>query len=72
MDEKARNIYKENVTLTESLRIYKQELDSLQKTREQLTKQATSIVNDKEMNDSLIQEKIKEVQKNKKIIKEVK
>ena len=57
--------------LVESLRIYKRELDSLQKTREQLTKQATAIMNDKEMNDHLIKEKIEQVQQQNKLIKEV-
>ncbi len=72
LDEKARNIYKENVDLNESLRIYQQELDALQKSKEQLTKQATSILSDKEMNDHLIKEKIEQVQKQNKSIKEVK
>ncbi|CAF4366775.1 unnamed protein product, partial [Rotaria sp. Silwood2] len=54
LDEKARNIYKENVDLIESLRIYKQELDNLQILKEQLRKQATTILGDKEMNDILI------------------
>ncbi len=72
LDEKTRNIYKENVDLTESLRIYKRELDNLQKTKEQLTKQATTIMSDKEMNDVLIKEKIEQVQKQNKSIKEVK
>ncbi|CAF0959226.1 unnamed protein product [Rotaria sordida] len=72
LDEKARNIYKENVDLIESLRIYKRELDALQKLKEQLRKQATTILSDKEMNDSLIKEKIEEVQKNNKLIKELK
>ncbi|CAF2933783.1 unnamed protein product [Rotaria sp. Silwood2] len=44
LDEKARNIYKENVDLIESLRIYKQELDNLQILKEQLRKQATTIL----------------------------
>ncbi|CAF4712165.1 unnamed protein product, partial [Rotaria socialis] len=72
LDEKARNIYKENVDLIESLRIYKKELDDLQKSKEQLRKQATVILSDKEMNDLLIKEKIEEVQKNNKLIKELK
>ncbi|CAF3772511.1 unnamed protein product [Rotaria sp. Silwood1] len=72
LDEKARNIYKENVDLIESLRIYKQELDNLQILKEQLRKQATTILGDKEMNDILIKEKIEEVQKNNKLIKELK
>jgi hypothetical protein len=72
LDEKARNIYRENIDLTESLRIYKREFDSLQKTKEQLTKQATTIMSDKEMNDLLIRDKIEQVQKQNKLIKEVK
>jgi len=72
LDEKTRNFYKENVDLTESLRIYKRELDNLQKIKEQLTKQATTIMSDKEMNDVLIKEKIEQVQKQNKSIKEVK
>lgn len=47
-------------------------MNNLQKLKEQLTKQATSILSDKEMNDLLIKEKIEEVQKNNKLIKEVK
>ncbi|CAF4412098.1 unnamed protein product [Rotaria sp. Silwood2] len=72
LDEKARNIYKENVDLIESLRIYKQELNNLQTLKEQLKKQATLILSDKEMNDLLMKEKIEEVQKKNKLIKELK
>ena len=72
LDEKARNIYKENVDLTESLRIYKRELDNLEKGKEQLNKQVTAIMSDKEMNDLLVKEKIEQVQKQNQTIKEVK
>jgi hypothetical protein len=72
LDEKTRNIYKENVDLDESLRIYKQEIDNLRKIKAQLTKQATTIMSDKEMNDNLIKDKIEQAQKQTKLIKEVK
>ena len=71
LDEKARNIYKENVDLTESLRIYKRELDNLEKGKEQLNKQVTSIMSDKEMNDLLVKDKIEQAQKQNQTIKEV-
>lgn len=65
-------MYKENVDLVESLRIYKQEINNLQKTKQQLTKQATTILNDKEMNEMLMREKIEQVQKQNKSIKQLK
>jgi len=72
LDEKTRNIYKENVDLVESLRIYKRELESLKKSKEQLSKQISTVLNDKEINDSLVKEKIETVQNQNKLIKEVK
>jgi hypothetical protein len=58
--------------LNESLRIYKRELDNLQKSKEQLKKQAITITSDKELNDLLIKEKIEQVQKQTKTIKDLK
>lgn len=52
--------------------MYKEELNDLQQLKEQLTKQATIITSDKELNDLLIKEKINQVQKQNKLIKEVK
>jgi hypothetical protein len=71
LDEKCRTIYKENVDLVKSLEIYKQELDDLQQLKEQLSKQAMIITDDKEINDLLIKEKVEQVQKQNKLIKEV-
>lgn len=72
MDENTRNIYKENVDLIESLRIYKREFEQLQKSKEKLTKELTQISNDRQLNEHLIKEKIEQVQQQRKTIKDAK
>lgn len=71
LDENTRNIYKENVDLHESIRIYKREIEQLENSREQLSKFFNSINNDRQMNDALMKEKVEQVQKNRTVIKEV-
>ncbi len=71
LDETTRNVYTENVDLIDSLRIYKQDLDELQKTKEHLTRLIATTSNDKEMNEILIKEKVEQIQKQNNIIKEV-
>ena len=55
----------------ESLRIYKRELDQLENSKEQKNKQLTTITSDREMNADLMKDKIEQVQKQRKTIKEV-
>ena len=71
LDENTRNIYKQNVDLIESLRIYKREFEQLQNSKDKLTKEFSSITNDREINDHLVKEKIEKVQRQQKTIKEV-
>jgi len=71
LGETSRNVYKENGVLIESIRIYKQEFDVLQKTKEQLTKLISNASGNKELNEILIKEKIEQVQKQNNTIKEV-
>ena len=71
LDEKGRSIYKENVDLIKSRHIYQQELEDLQQLKEQLAKQATVVIGDKDVNDVLMKEKIEQVQQQNKLIKEV-
>ena len=60
LDENGRSIFKENVGLIKSLHIYKQELADLQQ-----------VTDDKGINNSLMKEKVEEVQKQNKIIRGV-
>lgn len=55
----------------ESLRIYKRELDQLENSKEQKNKQLATITSDREMNADLMKDKIEQVQKQRKTIKEV-
>ncbi len=71
LDETTRNVYTENVDLIDSLQIYKQDLDELQKIKEHLTRLIATTSNDKEMNEILIKEKVEQIQKQNNIIKEV-
>jgi hypothetical protein len=71
LDETSRNVYLENVDLIESLHIYKQNLDELQKTKEHLTRLIATSSNDKELNEILIKEKVEQILKQNNIIKEV-
>ncbi|UJR32056.1 hypothetical protein I4U23_019524 [Adineta vaga] len=72
LDENGRSVFKENVGLIKSLHIYKQELADLQQMREQLIKQASIVTDDKDINDTLMKEKVEQVQKRNKKIKELK
>ena len=55
----------------ELLRIYKRELGQLENSKEQMNKQLATITSDREMNADLIKDKIEQVQKQRKTIKEV-
>ncbi|CAF3663922.1 unnamed protein product [Rotaria sp. Silwood1] len=72
LNETNRNVYKENVDLIDTLRMYKQELDEYQKAKEQLSRLIATTSNDKELNEILIKEKIEQVQKQNNLIKELK
>ena len=71
LDEDTRNIYKENIDLVESLRIYKQELEHLQQSKDQSIKQYATMVDDRTLNGSLVREKIELVQKQTHTIQQV-
>jgi len=71
LDETNRNVYLENVDLIESLHNYKQDLDELKKTKENLTRLIATTSNDKELNEILIKEKVEQIQKQNNRIKEV-
>lgn len=57
--------------LIDSLRIHKEELDELQKSKEQLTRFIARTSNEKELNEILIKEKVDQIQKNNHLIREV-
>ncbi|CAF1638943.1 unnamed protein product, partial [Didymodactylos carnosus] len=71
LDETSKNVYKENVSLTESVRIFKTELDELQKMKEILLRQNANMNSEKELNELLVKEKVEQSQKQNKSIKEV-
>ncbi|CAF1658728.1 unnamed protein product, partial [Didymodactylos carnosus] len=72
LDETSKNVYKENVSLTESVRIFKTELDELQKMKEILLRQNANMNSEKELNELLVKEKVEQSQKQNKSIKELK
>ncbi|CAF2187098.1 unnamed protein product [Rotaria magnacalcarata] len=72
LDETNRNVYKENIELIESLRTRKQEMDELQRLKEQLLRLIANTSNDKELNEILIKEKLEQVHKQNNVIRELK
>lgn len=69
--ETNRNVYRENGGLIEAIRVYKQEFDQLQKTKDQLSKLISRASGDKELNEILIKEKVEQIQRQNNTIKEV-
>ena len=70
LDETTRNIYRENVRLTESLSLHMKESEELKKTLADLENTVESLSATQEMNDNITREKVQQVKNQRKSIKE--
>ncbi|XP_071490868.1 basal body-orientation factor 1-like [Diadema antillarum] len=71
LDETTRSVYKENVRLNEALNYHVKEADELKAEKEKLLTENSQLKGDRELQDQLIQEKVVESKKQKKVIKEL-
>lgn len=70
LDETTRNIYRENVRLTESLSLHMKESEELKKTLADLENRAEGLSANQEMNESITREKVQQVKNQRKSLKE--
>lgn len=70
LDETTRNIYRENVRLTESLSLHMKESEELKKTLADLENKVESLSATHEMNDNITREKVQQVKNQRKGLKE--
>jgi len=71
LDEITRNIYKENVQLTESYKLNNKEIESLRKVNKQLTNENERLRALTEGNAGLVKEKVEQATRQGKLIKDV-
>ena len=71
LDETTRSVYKENVRVSEALSYHMDEGEKLKRLRAKLEAENERLLNEKELNDMMIQEKVQQVQQQKSAIKEV-
>ncbi|ESO99812.1 hypothetical protein LOTGIDRAFT_205234 [Lottia gigantea] len=70
LDESTKNVYKENVRLSEALNYHMKESDLLKKERAELLKENEDLKGKKEINDLMVQEKIVQNKQQKEQLKE--
>ena len=70
LDETTRNIYRENVRLTESLSLHMKESEELKKTLADLENKVETLSASQEMNESITREKVQQVKNQRKSLKE--
>lgn len=70
LDETTRNIYRENVRLTESLSLHMKESEELKKTLADLTNRVETLGATQEMNDNITREKVQQVKNQRRSLKE--
>lgn len=70
LDETTRNIYRENVRLTESLSLHMKESEELKKTLSDLTNKVETLSASQEMNEAITREKVQQVKNQRKGLKE--
>ena len=71
MDETTKSVYKENVRLTEALSYHMKEGDLLRKERDKLQEENENLLQEKEVTDMMVQEKVVQVKHQRESIKEV-
>lgn len=71
LDETTKNIFKENVRVTQALSYHVEEADELRKRVTKLERENEQLRGNQELNEMLVQQKVSQSQKNKQTIKEV-
>lgn len=71
LDETTKSVYKENVRLSESLNYHMKEGDMLKHERQRLSEQNEKLMSQKELSDTLVQEKVIQAKQHKETIKGV-
>lgn len=71
LDETTKSVYKENVRVSEALKHHMREGEKLTKERDRLLTENEALLNEKEMNDVVVQEKIVQGKRQKELIKEL-
>ena len=71
LDETTKSVYKENVRLSEALNYHMKEGELLKKERERLTEQNSLLKGEKDVNDSVVQERVVVAKQQKESIKQV-
>ena len=71
MDETTKSVYKENVRLTEALNYHMKEGDLLRKERDRLQEENANLMEEKEVIDLMVKEKVVQAKHQKETIKEV-
>lgn len=70
LDDTTRNIYRENVRLTESLSLHMKESEELKKTLADLENRVESLTATQDMNDNITREKVQQVKNQRKSLRE--
>ena len=71
LDDRTRNVYRENVRMAEALSLHMEHEESLQKSKGQLEMANRQLVAEKELNQQLVQDKIRQARQHKKLIKDL-
>jgi regulator of replication initiation timing len=71
LDETSKNIFKENVRMTQTLTYHVEESEHLRKQVNKLAEENERLKGDRDLNELLVQKKVSQYQKNKQTIKEV-
>nr|KAG5703549.1 hypothetical protein BaRGS_020183 [Batillaria attramentaria] len=71
LDETTKSVYKENVRLSEALNYHMKEGELLKKERERLKEENDRLLDEKEVNDMMVQEKVIQAKHQKETIKEL-
>lgn len=71
LDDITKNIYKENVQLTDAFKLHNKEMEQLKKMNAKLLNENSTLKGNTNGNDALVKEKVEESAQNVKKIKEV-
>ena len=71
LDDRTRNVYRENVRMAEALGLHMEHEESLQKSKGQLEMANRQLMAEKELNQQLVQDKISQARQHKKLIKDL-
>lgn len=71
LDERTREVYRENIHMAEALSLHMEHEATLRKDKEQLEMANRQLVAEKELNQQMVKEKIAQARHHKKLIKEL-